>query len=169
MPKNGNATAAGLGDGGLQKWVLANGTWTPAYTLSAGLALVPGSATSGTTGLFGLAGQVAGDTVSLFATNYTAGDLDSSYLYGITDKLSAPAPQTGEAFSTIYTASPNTKVRGVSFAPTLATIAAVPEPATWAMMILGMGAIGFAMRSANRRSEQKSDARTRRTTKGALA
>lgn len=28
----------------------------------------------------------------------------------------------------------------------IADIAAVPEPATWAMMILGMGAVGFAMR-----------------------
>ena len=27
------------------------------------------------------------------------------------------------------------------------TVSAVPEPATWAMMILGMGAVGFAMRS----------------------
>lgn len=26
------------------------------------------------------------------------------------------------------------------------TLASVPEPATWAMMILGMGAVGFAMR-----------------------
>ncbi|WP_203311571.1 PEPxxWA-CTERM sorting domain-containing protein [Sphingomonas beigongshangi] len=26
------------------------------------------------------------------------------------------------------------------------TLAAVPEPATWALMILGMGAVGFAMR-----------------------
>jgi hypothetical protein len=146
VPKNGSAGAAGLGDGGLQKWVLANGTWSLAYTLSAGLNLVAGSAASGTTGLFGLAGQVSGDSVSLFATNYTAGDLDQSYVYGITDRLSAGAPQAGEAFSTIYTAAANTKVRGVSFAPTLAATAAVPEAATWATMILGMGAVGVALR-----------------------
>ena len=35
-PKNG-----GLGDGGLQKWSLVNGTWTLDYTLSAGLNLIP--------------------------------------------------------------------------------------------------------------------------------
>ncbi len=29
---------------------------------------------------------------------------------------------------------------------TVATVTAVPEPATWAMMIAGMGAVGFAMR-----------------------
>ena len=35
----------------------------------------------------------------------------------------------------------NVQVSGVA-----STVSAVPEPATWAMMILGMGAIGFAMR-----------------------
>ncbi len=169
VPKNGSATAAGLGDGGLQKWVLSNGTWSLAYTLSTGLALVPDSATSGTTGLFGLAGQVVGNSVSLFATNYTAGDLDPSYLYGITDSLSATAPQTGEVFSTLYTAAPNTKVRGVSFAPRLAAVAAVPEPATWAMMIMGLGAIGFSMRSARRRSSPEFRAKIKRNMDGALA
>lgn len=35
------------------------------------------------------------------------------------------------------------------------TAAAVPEPATWAMMILGMGAIGFAMRRSNKKFDAK--------------
>ena len=34
-----------------------------------------------------------------------------------------------------------------------AATGAVPEPATWAMMILGMGAVGFMLRSAKRRSQ----------------
>jgi hypothetical protein len=34
--------------------------------------------------------------------------------------------------------------------PTTAVPAAVPEPATWAMMILGFGAIGYAMRGRRR-------------------
>jgi opacity protein-like surface antigen len=46
---------------------------------------------------------------------------------------------------------------------------AVPEPATWAMMILGMGAVGFAMRSAKRRSNVKFDAKIKAITAGALA
>ena len=33
-----------------------------------------------------------------------------------------------------------------------AVAAAVPEPATWAMMLFGFGAVGFSMRSARRRS-----------------
>ena len=32
-------------------------------------------------------------------------------------------------------------------------IAAVPEPATWAMMIVGFGAIGSSLRRANRRTK----------------
>jgi hypothetical protein len=43
---------------------------------------------------------------------------------------------------------------------------AVPEPATWAMMILGMGAVGFAMRSAKRRSDAKFDAKIKAITAG---
>ncbi|MGR6331176.1 DVUA0089 family protein [Sphingomonas sp. XXL09] len=45
---------------------------------------------------------------------------------------------------------------------------AVPEPATWAMMILGMGAVGYAMRRAKRSSDAKFDAKIQRITAGAL-
>ena len=44
---------------------------------------------------------------------------------------------------------------------------AVPEPASWAMMILGMGVVGFAMRSAKRRSDVKFDAKIKRIAAGA--
>lgn len=40
-----------------------------------------------------------------------------------------------------------------------AQVAAVPEPTTWAMMILGMGAISVAQRSARRRQGAKSPSR----------
>jgi hypothetical protein len=50
-----------------------------------------------------------------------------------------------------------------------ATIGTVPEPATWAMMIVGFGAIGLAMRSTARRSEQKFDAKVKRISEGAVA
>ena len=46
---------------------------------------------------------------------------------------------------------------------------AVPEPTTWAMMILGMGAIGASARSAKRRSDQKFNAKIKRISNGALA
>ena len=37
-----------------------------------------------------------------------------------------------------------------------AAVAAVPEPATWAMMIVGMGTIGFAMRRKTSRPASSS-------------
>lgn len=46
---------------------------------------------------------------------------------------------------------------------------AVPEPATWALMILGMGAVGFAMRRAKRNSDAKFEAKIKRITAGAIA
>ena len=146
-PKNDSATndkgGSSLGDGGLQKWVLQSGKWTLAYTLASGLGLVANSASSGTTGLFGLTGQVVGGDVQLYATNYTIGDTEQTYLYGITDSLAATAPQANEVFATLDTAPVDSKFRGVSFAP---TAAAVPEPGSYAMMIAGFGLIGWAMR-----------------------
>lgn len=144
-PKNGQTgAAAGLGDGGLQKWTFAGGSWSLDYTLSTGLNLVSAGAAAGTTGLFGLTGQVTGNSVKLFATNYTVGDLDQSYLYGISDNLSAITTPVGEAFTTLLTAGPDTKIKGVAFAPTPA--GAVPEPASWIMMLAGFFGIGSTIR-----------------------
>ncbi|WP_174285504.1 nidogen-like domain-containing protein [Sphingomonas bacterium] len=47
--------------------------------------------------------------------------------------------------------------------------AAAPEPGTWAMMILGFGVVGFAMRNAKRRSDDKFDAKIKKITYGAVA
>lgn len=145
IPKNSSGATSSVGDGGLQKRTLANGTWNLDYTLSAGLGIVANNATSGVTGLLGLTGQANGGFVNLYATSYTIGDTDQGYLYGITDLLSATTKPTGESFSTLAAAPVDSTFKGVAFAPTALT-AAVPEPATWGMMILGMGAIGFAMR-----------------------
>lgn len=151
LPKNDSAlndsNGVALGNGGLQKWIFANNKWTLAYTLSAGLGLVANTNTSGVTGLFALAGQVTGGFVNLYATSATIGDLDQSYLYGITDVLSATTRPTGETFATLAAAPVDSTFKGVSFAP---TAAAVPEPATWGMMILGFGVMGGAMRRRTR-------------------
>jgi hypothetical protein len=143
-PKNNSGTSS-LGDGGLQKWDDVNGTWTLQYTLAAGLDLVKNSGTSGTTGLIGLTGKVIGGNVELFATSYTIGDTDPSYLFGITDKLSATSG-AGESFSLLATAPADSTFKGVSFAP-----APLPEPAAWALMIAGMGLIGGVARRSRRR------------------
>jgi len=54
----------------------------------------------------------------------------------------APAPFTGEARS------------GVQTIASVASLSAVPEPATWALMLLGFGSIGVAMRRAGRKNLQ---------------
>jgi len=147
QPKNGNANKAALGDGGLQKWVNSNpngtGTWTLEYTLSAGLNLVDNANVSttdptlpGVTGLFGLTDKIVGNQVELFATSYGLNELSPSYLYEITDTL-ANTTGAGETFTKLYSAAAGTSIRGVSFAP------AVPEPSTWAMMLLGFAGIRF--------------------------
>jgi hypothetical protein len=117
----GNPKEGGLGDGGLQKWSLVNGTWVLDYTLSTGLNLVPDTNSSGSTGLIGLTGVVNGGTVQLFATNSTLGDLDQTYLYTITDTLSATTLPTSESFTVLATAAPDTNIRGISFAPSAPT------------------------------------------------
>ncbi len=58
----------------------------------------------------------------------------------------------------------------VTFSATsLASVPTVPEPATWAMMIAGIGAIGFALRAAARRSEEKFNAKIKRISEGGVA
>ncbi len=52
---------------------------------------------------------------------------------------------------------------------TSSVTSAVPEAATWAMMIVGFGAVGFALRSAKRRSDENFNDRIRRIANGALA
>ncbi len=115
---------ANIGNGGLQKWTNSHadgsGSWSLKYTLYLGLNLVNNGAASGTTGLYGLAGVVNGDSVQLYATNFTLNDLDPTYLYGITDSLSNTTPPgTTLAFTKLDTAPPDSNFKGVSFAPTI--------------------------------------------------
>ncbi len=157
QPKNGSANAAGLGEGGLQKWVLTNGTWTLDYDITNGLNLVNNATANsntptaaGVTGLFGLTGRVVNGQVQLFATSYGLNELSPSFLYGITDNLNATKLDNSEQFTTLDAAAAGTSIRGVSFAPT--NIAAVPEPETYGMMLGGLGLIGFI---ARRRKDAK--------------
>jgi hypothetical protein len=137
QPKNGNANAAALGEGGLQKWVLTNGNWTLAYDLVAGLNLVnnanANSATPtapGVTGLFGLAGMVVGDQVELFATSYGLNEFSPSFLYEITDNINftTESQASGESFVTLYSAPSDVSIRGVAFAPVPGPIAGAGLP-----------------------------------------
>jgi hypothetical protein len=142
-PKNTSADSS-LGDGGLQKWTLSDGTWTLDYTLSTGLNLVANSGVSGSTGLYGLTGKditVDGvQEVELFATNFTIGDTDPTFLYGVTDVLGDLTAQAGETFVELEKAPADANFKGVAFAP------AAPEPSSWAMMVIGFVGLGFAGR-----------------------
>lgn len=156
-PKNNSGDSL-QGDGGLQKWSLIGGVWTLDYTISAGLLNfvtnpnINAGHTSGTTGLFGLTGQVMPDgTVQLFATNATIGDTDQTYLYGLTDIVANLTKAAGEHFTMLEAAPADSNFKGVSFAPSAsATVGSVPEPATYASMILGFALMGGAIRRRRR-------------------
>ncbi len=130
---NSNGTA-NIGDGGLQKWVNSSadgtGTWSLKYTLYQGLNLVNNGSASGTTGLYGLAGMVSGGSAYLYATNAIIGDLDPTYLYGISDTLTSTT-NPGTSFTLLDSAPPDSNFKGVSFAPSLpagsATITTSPS------------------------------------------
>lgn len=135
-PKQTSATSS-LGDGGLQKWVNSasngSGTWSLKYTLYKGLNLVANSSAAGTTGLLGLTGTVSGNTATLYATNYTIGDLDPTYLYTITDTLTTTT-NPGTTFIQLAAAPQDSNFKGVSMAPGLpagsATLTSTPSGLT---------------------------------------
>ncbi len=134
-PKNNSADSS-LGNGGLEKWINSkadgSGSWSLAYTLYNGLNLVKNSKSSGTTGLYGLAGMVVGGQVQLYATNYTLTDLDQTYLYAITDTLSytVASQAASETFTQLAAAPVDSNFKGVSFAPVAP--AQVTPTITWA-------------------------------------
>jgi hypothetical protein len=160
-PKNTSADSP-LGDGGLQKWTLSGGKWKLDYTISDGLNLVANNTadpnnTSGSTGLYGLAGKVVTiggvKEVELFATNFTIGDTDPTFLYGVTDVVGDLTAQLGEKFVQLETAPDNANFKGVAFAP-----AAAPEPSTWAMMLIGFLGVGYVRHKIRRPSSSPTPA-----------
>jgi hypothetical protein len=149
------SASSSLGDGGLQKWSLVGSTWTLDYTLALGLSLVSNNSTAGgcgtgtgacTTGLLGLTGELIdnGTEVELFATNYTLNDLNSTYLYEITDVLGAMT-NPGEAFTQLATAPADSNFKGVSFAPSDVAdpLTPTPLPTSWTFMLIGLAGFGL--------------------------
>jgi hypothetical protein len=118
-PKQTSANSP-LGDGGLQKWTYNGSSWALDYTIAGGLNLVKNSSSAGSTGLYGLTGRLinGGTQVELFATNYTIGALDPTYLYAVTDTLSTTT-NPNESFTQIAQAPVDSNFKGVAFAPSL--------------------------------------------------
>jgi hypothetical protein len=106
----------------------------------------------------------AGNTIIIPGSNFinpANGDQVSAGTNGRFTVVGAP----GELFTGVTFAS-----TGNSFeVDNLAVLSAVPEPATWALMILGFGGVGFAMRRAKARSDEKFEAKIKRLTAGQLA
>jgi hypothetical protein len=133
---------------GLEKWTLSDGTWSLDYTLQAGLIgdqySVPGWNFGETTiGLRNLSAKLNADgTVTFFATTSTSSDsgdngADPNEIVEITDALGDTSLPTGERFSVFDGPQAGLRYGGVAFA-------AAPEPSTWAMLLLGFAALGFA-------------------------
>jgi hypothetical protein len=148
---------------GLEKWSLSNGSWHLDYTLQAGLGLGQSYGVAGyptnldpeTDGLRNITGQInANGTVTIYAITSTVSTLgdpgaDPNRLVAITDLLSDTSLPANEQFSTLETAVYGQVLRGVALAP-------VPEPSTWAMLLLGMAGLGGAMRASRRKAGQLS-------------
>lgn len=161
---SGNTTDTNV-HAGLEKWSLLNGSWQLDYTLRSGLIgqtyTVSGTnsgvagtwPTVTTVGLRDLAGRVNADgTVSLWAVTATtsaSGDngADPNEIVTISDVLGATSLPTTEAFAVLAGSGPQYGVRygGVGYAT-----GAVPEPSTWAMMLVGVGGLGVALRRRRR-------------------
>lgn len=160
------ADAAGSPSAGLQKWVLANGTWKRVYVLQNGLNLgqpytVPNYPTSlnpATDGLRNLAGKVNSDgTVTLWAVTSTVsanGDqgADPNKLVSITDTLSNTDPTVAakEQFTTIRLSAAGEVLRGVSFTPNggttpMSNVPAVLSGASPSVTQVAAGGIAFAL------------------------
>ena len=145
---------------GLEKWSLIGGAWKLDYTLTNNLigqtydvsgvnSGMPGTwPTVTTSGLRDLAGRVNADgTVSLWAVTATtsgSGDngADPNEVVQITDSLGATTLPNSEQFSVLDGPEYGLRYGGVAYA--------VPEPSTWALMLLGFGGLALAARARRR-------------------
>jgi hypothetical protein len=150
VDKNGVAVQKFTNNSGLQEYKLVNGTWQLAATFQQGL-LTQTSYTGGlpwnvyTDGLRNISGQKNADgSFTIFGTTSTVSDeqthdlgADPNELVSITIGANSTAANT--SFSVLETASAGQRLGGVAVVP-------VPEPETYALMMIGLGLVGFAAR-----------------------
>jgi uncharacterized protein (TIGR03437 family) len=136
------ADAASSKTAGIGKWILANGKWSLAYTMQAGLNLgqpysvtnYPTALNPATDGIRNITGKINGDgTVTLFGITSTVsanGDqgADPNLLVAITDTIANTDPTKAGTFTTVKSAKAGEVLRGVALAPTAGTtpMASVP-------------------------------------------
>ena len=117
--------------GGITKYALTGGSWISKGTVGAGADAYRG-----------LTGFVNGGTVQLFATGLGgSGATGGGKLVSMSDASGYNGTFTGTA-TTLASAATNTAFRGVAYI----TAAPVPEPETYAMLLAGLGLLGFAAR-----------------------
>ena len=142
---------------GLEKWSLVGGEWKLDYTLKSNLigqSYTVSGVNSGmagtwptvtTSGLRDLTGRVnTNGTVTLWAVTATtsaSGDngADPNEIVQINDTLGATTLPGSEQFSVLDGPVYGLRYGGVAFS--------VPEPSTWALMLMGFGGLGLATRA----------------------
>ena len=96
----------------------------------------------------------------------TAGLFDNAVLISSFEGASLSVSNNVLTFRAGATSTPGDRQAVISFAP---AAGAVPEPATWAMMLFGFGAAGAGVRRQLRRSEAKFTARIKLIEAGEIA
>ena len=91
--------------------------------------------------------SVGGLSINNFFINFQGGTstLNSTSLSAVPSRLAA----FGSVTAALDFGTSNDGANRVQFIFDAVTLSAVPEPSAWAMMIVGMGAVGFAMRRRN--------------------
>ncbi len=91
---------------------------------------------------YGVTQASAGELVSINGQNYTAIGKPTFNFFGIVDSAGVAPISFDFVTSAIFD--------NVTVASAAPAVGGIPEPATWAMMIIGMGSVGATLRRSRR-------------------